>query len=418
MRGNRFVVILEQEELAEVGGRIFSSEMLPVARREAIREKFKIALENLHEYEAKISPNTLPSLSGEDFSSRWHDFLDLVDKFWVHTIVPEIANYGSSQALLEAIDARVPEDKRATVMETLTAPEDLSFYQEEEIALAETNDLATHAMKYSWIQNGFDSVHATPESVFAGRKKELSASLKSEHANRLKVVKEKKEVMQRTYRLPQDVMDMAHAIVDAVVWQDIRKREVLIMLQYLDSFVNEIARRHGLDKESLLNCTPQEIDDVVAGRELTVGLEERKTAFGYVLKPGKISVLDSATTLAYWEAYLRPKSTDAKELKGITACAGKGPMQGRVHIVLDARNASDFQSGEILVTTMTTPEYIFVMKKAGAIVTDNGGLTSHAAIVSRELNVPCVVGTKYATQILKDGDMVEVDANNGIVRKL
>ena len=61
--------------------------------------------------------------------------------------------------------------------------------------------------------------------------------------------------------------------------------------------------------------------------------------------------------------------------------------------------------------------FIFT-EKAGAIVTDEGGLTSHAAIVSRELKIPCIVGTKIATKILKDGDIVEVDAENGIVRKI
>ncbi len=66
----------------------------------------------------------------------------------------------------------------------------------------------------------------------------------------------------------------------------------------------------------------------------------------------------------------------------------------------------------------TSPEYIDAIRRAGAIVTDVGGLTSHAAIVSRELNIPCIVGTKIATTVLKDGDLVEVDATNGVVRKL
>jgi pyruvate,water dikinase len=64
---------------------------------------------------------------------------------------------------------------------------------------------------------------------------------------------------------------------------------------------------------------------------------------------------------------------------------------------------------------MTSPEYVFVMKKASAVLTDTGGLTSHAAIVSRELGVLCIVGTKVATHVLKDGDMVEVDAEKGMV---
>jgi pyruvate,water dikinase len=72
--------------------------------------------------------------------------------------------------------------------------------------------------------------------------------------------------------------------------------------------------------------------------------------------------------------------------------------------------------GDVLVTEMTTPDYVPAMKRAAAIVTDLGGRTCHAAIVSRELNIPCIIGTKVATKMFKDGDLVEVDAEKGIVR--
>ena len=67
---------------------------------------------------------------------------------------------------------------------------------------------------------------------------------------------------------------------------------------------------------------------------------------------------------------------------------------------------------------MTSPEYVFAMRKAAGILTDAGGLTSHAAIVSRELGIPCLVGTKRATKIFKNGDLLEMNLNNGTVRKL
>ena len=67
---------------------------------------------------------------------------------------------------------------------------------------------------------------------------------------------------------------------------------------------------------------------------------------------------------------------------------------------------------------MTRPDFMPLMRKAKAVITDEGGITCHAAIVSRELGIPCIIGTKIATKVLKDGDMVEVDANKGIVRKI
>ena len=76
------------------------------------------------------------------------------------------------------------------------------------------------------------------------------------------------------------------------------------------------------------------------------------------------------------------------------------------------------KQGDILAASMTTPDYVSAMKKAKAIITDEGGITCHAAIVSRELGIPCVIGTKIATKALKDGDVVEVDADKGVVKIL
>ena len=86
--------------------------------------------------------------------------------------------------------------------------------------------------------------------------------------------------------------------------------------------------------------------------------------------------------------------------------------------MLRKKQIPELKEGEILVTHMTTPDFVPAMRRAAAIVTDEGGVTCHAAIIARELKKPCVVGTKHATQIFKDGDMVEVDANAGIVRKV
>ena len=94
-----------------------------------------------------------------------------------------------------------------------------------------------------------------------------------------------------------------------------------------------------------------------------------------------------------------------------------GIVRGRCRVIIDYKKAN-LEKGDILVTGMTDPNFVPLMKKAGAIVTDAGGILCHAAIVSRELHIPCVIGTKVATKVLKDGDLVEVDANKGIVRKI
>lgn len=107
---------------------------------------------------------------------------------------------------------------------------------------------------------------------------------------------------------------------------------------------------------------------------------------------------------------------NVKELKGNAAC--KGYAKGEVRIVMRVGDISKVQTGNVLVSSMTIPDFLPAMKKAAAFVTDEGGITCHAAIVAREMRKPCIIGTKHATQVLKDGDMVEVDADNGVVRKI
>ena len=114
-----------------------------------------------------------------------------------------------------------------------------------------------------------------------------------------------------------------------------------------------------------------------------------------------------------------PNTTHTSEVtvRGQIGCKGK--VTGRVRVIgMDGVAHANLQSGEILVCAMTTPDLLPLMQKAGAIVTDQGGILSHAAIVSRELQKPCIVATKNATQLLKDGDLVEVNADLGFVIKI
>lgn len=104
------------------------------------------------------------------------------------------------------------------------------------------------------------------------------------------------------------------------------------------------------------------------------------------------------------------------ELKGTVA--SKGFSRGKVRVVFNQEDSNKFEDGEILVASMTTPELINAMRRAAAYITDEGGTTCHAAIIAREFHKPCIIATKIATKVLKDGDMVEVDANAGVVRIL
>jgi phosphoenolpyruvate synthase/pyruvate phosphate dikinase len=113
--------------------------------------------------------------------------------------------------------------------------------------------------------------------------------------------------------------------------------------------------------------------------------------------------------------HVKPKIVgEVQEFKGQTGCVGKA--RGIVKIIIRPADMAKMNDGDILVSIATDPDIIPAMKKAAAFITEQGGVTSHAAIVAREMKKPCIIGTKIATKVLKDGDLVEVDATAGIVR--
>ena len=109
-----------------------------------------------------------------------------------------------------------------------------------------------------------------------------------------------------------------------------------------------------------------------------------------------------------------PKTQAVNQIHGISAFGGV--VKGKVKIVKSTRDLSKVHSGDILVAPMTIPSFIPAMERASAFITDEGGILCHAAIVSREMRKPCIIGTRNATQWLKDGDEVEVDGDNGTVK--
>ncbi|MFA5078859.1 MAG: phosphoenolpyruvate synthase [Dehalococcoidia bacterium] len=109
----------------------------------------------------------------------------------------------------------------------------------------------------------------------------------------------------------------------------------------------------------------------------------------------------------------KPEEESKELIRGLGASPGRG--SGEVRVLVSPDKDNGFESGDVLVAAMTTPDWVPLMMKASAIVTDGGGVTCHAAIVSREMGLPCVVGTRNATKILQDKMLVTVDGTHGIV---
>ena len=188
--------------------------------------------------------------------------------------------------------------------------------------------------------------------------------------------------------------------------------------------LKRIAKRFNITYDEILYYGEQEMRKLFDGKKIANQiLENRKEAYAFLYDgeifrqvEGEINV----TTLEKQNDIIVVYKIQEKLVGSI---ANKGKAIGRVRVInAHTRKQSEaiesMHEGEILVTGMTRPHLIAAIRKAAAIVTDEGGITSHASIISRELGIPCITGTKIATQVLKDGDEVEVDANKGIVKVL
>ena len=147
--------------------------------------------------------------------------------------------------------------------------------------------------------------------------------------------------------------------------------------------------------------------------------ELKKREQGYIYYKGKLYVgksIDKFTKENNIELIDETAEFKDNEIKGTTAMNGK--VKGRVKIVFEIPQMKNVKKGDVLVASMTVPDFLPAMERAAAFVTDEGGITCHAAIVAREMKKPCIIGTKIATKVLKDGDLVEVDADKGVVRKI
>ena len=189
---------------------------------------------------------------------------------------------------------------------------------------------------------------------------------------------------------------------------------------YGQRLLEEIAKRMGFNLGDISYMLEEEITDFLDnenGVSKSI-IEERKKGFVIYFTPEKKIACKSGNDieLALREIGLAVLEEVSEEIKGISASRGKA--QGIVKIVKGVVDLVKVNKGDILVAVATHPDYVIAMHKAAAIVTDEGGITSHAAILSRELSIPCVVGTKNSTKVLKDGDKVEINADIGLVRKV
>ena len=192
------------------------------------------------------------------------------------------------------------------------------------------------------------------------------------------------------------------------------------MFNYVDHYLRTMMCEYGLASQYNRVMRLVEFETLIRYGSMpdTSVLEQRKQK--YILYHDTVITGLSFDLFLRDHEYMHEKPVTGNNMLTIQGVvASKGTIiTGQVQVILNDDEVKHFTAGNILVTTMTSPYYVPAMKQAKVIITDEGGITCHAAIVSRELGVPCVIGTKIATRVLKDGDIVEVDATSGVVKKL
>ncbi|MGA2418035.1 MAG: PEP-utilizing enzyme [Candidatus Staskawiczbacteria bacterium] len=227
--------------------------------------------------------------------------------------------------------------------------------------------------------------------------------------------KNKKELMKTMKFNKRDKIDIYFA-EQIKLWADIRKEGMMKGMYYLYTFIEDSAKRRNLQYPDLSAYLLKDIENFIkndVSPDKQVLKEREKGIFLYWQRGKKVKFFLGQDAKDLLKAATEIKTN---EVKGqIASSGGLKKVEGRVKIIYNPAKEK-FEHGEILVASMTRVEFVPLMRKAKAIITNEGGIACHAAIVSRELGLPCIIGTKNATRVLKDGDQVEMDLDRGTVK--
>lgn len=277
--------------------------------------------------------------------------------------------------------------------------------------------IQVHLKKYSWIKSSYLGYK---EYLLIDLENSLKEIMKENKKDSLRIFekhKKEKNKLFKKYKFNKEILAIAEITEILVKWQDERKNYNLTFFCLQEKIIMEVQKRTNIDLELLRYCQINDIKLALENR-LNIGeLKARQAGSIFVYKGGKVvEIFSGKTAKDFFKKVSRIKIDSIKEFKGMSASLGKAI--GSAKIIHSINDLDKVKKKDVLVAAMTRPEHLLAMKKAAAIVTDDGGITCHAAIVSRELKKPCIIGTKIATKVLKDGDLVEVDANKGIIKVL
>ncbi|MBI4360278.1 hypothetical protein HY572_00730 [Candidatus Micrarchaeota archaeon] len=400
-QGTRFVNVYEKSRLDEVAYAALEKLGTP-QRFESVYRKWLEIARRLDEQSWSIYQGNLAS-----FESMWRELVS----YWGHSVFIDCFDAGVD--FLEMSRIASEHDLSREDIQLLTTPTELSYLQDYERELSNaaiSGNFSEFLRTFYWYPTNYVDFGCISEekanALASAAKREAQKTLRLLSAQVVSL-EDRQSALLDDKGLSENPLWLYQKLV---AWRDLRKRLNFTALFGFDVLCRQWLKEQGIDPELFGAVWPFE---VLEGRVLEKTLKARRVhgvlvwadvdSFDFLVGPA------GAKKLA--ELDVGPKS-EKLELRGQPACLGR--VIASVRIVNDP--SEDFHAGEILVTAMTRPEFVPLMKKAVGIITDEGGITSHAAVVSRELNKPCIVGTQVATRKLRTGDVVELDAFHGLVR--
>lgn len=427
-----------------VGGALEDAGKKLLATEEKDKGFLLSILDEIEEYSTQLFDGTralffrgVESLSNQELSQEYGRLYALHEESWVRGQALNLLEHGYSflgdRLKKRLIETGIPQGQIASVANILTKPRRYSCMQKEEqdlLALAASIPdhaaLEEHWKKYAFLDTGWTGGAGYALEYFTERLELLRREgdqmkyQKTEEKYRLEIESQRARVIEQ-YRIPEDVRDIAYIIERIIAMKAYRVDASWYFYWVMRPVFTRIMKEHQLSVPQTWFLKPDDIVSLLCGGSIDADLLNKRSEL-YVIEfhDGELTEYfgDAAhEAIEYLEHTIALTVIEGvKELSGDTGSPGKA--KGIVKVILTAEDMGKMEQGNVLVSHMTNPRLVPAMKLASAIVADIGGVTCHAAIVSRELGIPCVIGTKIATRVLKDGMEVEVDANTGSVRIL
>ena len=417
-----------------------------------IKRDFEIEKETI-EYTKNMKNKDFSKLNNIALLEEFKSFNEAYIKSFVPTtIIPE--DYIQNEVAKLLKQQGFDEDKIEKIIFDVAKCPDYgkNYYNDEpldllKIALKKKNgqsiekDLKQHIEEYGWLKDPCitEQVSFTKKD-YLDRLDTLVTFDVEKRINEIYAVRKENdkslEIAIKKYGLESKVVEMISALRD-FTFLHTYTAENTDHLFYVArrSLLHEIAKRYGIDDTDIVSLSDDEIIQLMSGNAskdtILQHVDARKIGFAIAWIDSKIYTIfgEGANYIAeeVSSKYKRindDKKSDFEDKSAIDDeqviitgnVANQGKVRGIAKILFEYEDIKKVNVGDIIVTSMTTPIFVSAMEKAAAFVTDEGGITCHAGIISREFGIPCVVGTVCATKLIKDGDYIEVDAYKGEIK--